>query len=42
MAWVTFFIGLMIGGVLGTVILCLCIVSGEESRREEARERRDR
>ncbi len=42
MAWAAFFIGLMLGGVLGTVVICLCVVSGRASREEEARERRER
>ena len=35
MNWLFFGIGLMVGGMAGVVTMCLCVVSGEESRREE-------
>ena len=38
MNWVFFGIGMMLGGMVGVVTMCLCIVSGEESRREESLE----
>ena len=38
MNWVSFGIGLFLGGMLGVFIMCLCFVSGEESRREEQME----
>ena len=38
MNWLSFGIGLMIGGILGVLVMCLCVVSGEASRREEQME----
>ena len=35
MNWLSFGIGLFLGGMMGVFVMCLCIVSGEESRREE-------
>ena len=35
MNWLFFGLGTMVGGVVGVITMCLCIVSGEESRREE-------
>ena len=35
MSWLFFGAGLMIGGMAGVVTMCLCVISGEESRREE-------
>ena len=40
MSWIMFGIGVMVGGIVGVVTMCLCIVSGEESRSEERREQR--
>ena len=37
---IAFIIGTMVGGVIGVVTMCLCVVSGEESRREEQREQK--
>ncbi len=37
-SWIAFVLGLMIGGVVGVFTMCLCVVSGRESRREERRE----
>ena len=36
MKWLFFGIGAVVGGVIGALIICLCIVNGDESRREEA------
>ncbi len=30
-----FFGGMLLGGILGVFVMCLCVVSGEASRREE-------
>ena len=38
MNWLFLGIGMMIGGMAGVVTMCLCVVSGEESRREERME----
>ena len=38
MNWLFFLLGMMVGGLVGVVTMCLCIVSGEESRSEERRE----
>jgi hypothetical protein len=38
MSWIMFGIGVMVGGMVGVVTMCLCVVSGRESRREEQRE----
>ncbi len=38
MNWLFFLLGMMAGGVVGVVAMCLCIVSGRESRREEQME----
>lgn len=35
MNWIFFGIGMMVGGIAGVVTMCLCVVSGAESRREE-------
>ena len=35
MNWLFFGLGTMVGGVVGVITMCLCIVSGEESRQEE-------
>ncbi len=40
MNWLFFLLGMMAGGFVGVVAMCLCIVSGRESRREEQREQR--
>ena len=40
MNWLFFLLGMMVGGLVGVVTMCLCIVSGEESRSEERREQR--
>ncbi len=39
MKWLFFGIGVIVGGMVGIVVMCLCVVSGRESRREEQRER---
>ena len=36
-AWVSFLLGVIVGGMLGVTVMCICVVSGEESRREEMR-----
>lgn len=38
MPWIMFVLGSMFGGTLGVFVMCLCIVSGEASRREEEME----
>ena len=38
MIWAAFFAGMMVGGFVGLAAMCLCVVSGDESRREEWRE----
>ena len=35
----TFFLGMMVGGVLGVVTMCLCIAAGSADRRMERSER---
>ncbi len=35
MNWLFFLLGMMAGGFVGVVAMCLCIVSGRESRRDE-------
>ena len=35
MIYAAFFIGLFVGGFVGLGAMCLCVVSGDESRREE-------
>ena len=35
MKWLFLAIGLIVGAVFGVTFICLCIVSGEASRREE-------
>ena len=35
MNWLFFAIGVVVGGMVGVVTMCLCFVSGEASRREE-------
>ena len=37
MIYAAFFIGLFVGGFVGLGAMCLCVVSGDESRREELR-----
>ncbi len=34
MIWAAFFVGLVIGGCFGLGVMCLLVVSGDESRRE--------
>ena len=41
MTWVAFFAGLFLGGMVGLFTMCLCVISGDESRREELREMKD-
>lgn len=38
--WIGLGIGLLTGAFFGIVVMCLCTVSGKESRREEKRETR--
>ena len=38
MNWLFFAIGVFAGGMIGVFVMCLCVVSGQESRREEQRE----
>ncbi len=38
MNWLFFGLGALVGSVIGVVTMCLCIISGRESRREEAQE----
>ena len=35
MNWLFFGLGTMVGGMVGVVTMCLCFVSGEESRWKE-------
>ena len=35
MTWVAFFAGLFLGGIVGLFTMCLCVISGDESSREE-------
>ena len=35
--WAAFFVGMFVGGFIGLGAMCLCVVSGDESRREELR-----
>ena len=42
MIWAAFFVGLVIGGCFGLGVMCLLVVSGDESRREEWREAWDK
>ena len=37
MIWTAFFAGLFFGGFIGLGAMCLFVVSGDESRREELR-----
>ena len=37
MIWAAFFAGLFFGGFIGLGAMCLFVVSGDESRREELR-----
>ncbi len=37
MTWAAFFVGMFVGGFIGLGAMCLCVVSGDESRREELR-----
>ena len=39
MIWAAFFVGLFFGGFIGLGTMCLFVVSGNESRCEECRER---
>lgn len=38
MIWAAFFLGLFVGGFIGLGAMCLCVISGDESRREELRD----
>ncbi len=38
MNWLFFLLGMMAGGAVGVVTMCLCVVSGRESRYEEQEE----
>ena len=38
MEWLLLVAGMLLGSVFGVFIMCLCIVAGEESRREERRD----
>ena len=38
MIYAAFFVGLFVGGFVGLGTMCLLVVSGDESRREELRE----
>jgi len=40
MSWIIFGLGVMVGGAIGVVTMCFCLVSGEESRHEEQREQK--
>ena len=42
MIWAAFFVGLVIGGCVGLGVMCLLVVSGDESRREEWREAQEK
>lgn len=35
MSLLSFILGAMAGGLVGVVVMCLCFVSGEQSRMEE-------
>ena len=37
MIWAAFFVGMFLGGFIGLGAMCLFVVSGDESRREELR-----
>ena len=34
----SFIAGAMLGGLLGVIVMCLCVVSGNASRQEEQRD----
>ena len=38
MIWAAFIGGMLFGGFIGLGAMCLCVISGDESRREEMRE----
>lgn len=38
MIYAAFFVGLFVGGFVGLGTMCLFVISGDESRREELRE----
>ena len=38
MEWILFFAGMLVGGGLGVFLMCLCVLAGEETRREEHRD----
>ena len=38
MEWILFFAGMLVGGLVGVFLMCLCVLAGEESRREERRD----
>ncbi len=40
MVWTAFFVGLFVGGFVSFGAMCLCVISGDESRREELMSRR--
>ena len=42
MIWAAFFAGMMVGGFVGLGVMCLLVVSGDESRREEWREAQEK
>ena len=42
MIWAAFIGGMLFGGFIGLGAMCLCVVSGDESRREELREAREK
>ncbi len=39
MIWLFFGIGILVGAMIGVISMCIFFVSGEESRREEQRDR---
>ena len=38
MEWILFFAGMLVGGLVGVFLMCLCVLAGEETRREEHRD----
>ena len=38
MEWILFFAGMLVGGLVGVFLMCLCVLVGEEARREERRD----
>lgn len=42
MIWLFFGIGVLVGGIFGVFLMCLCFVSGQASRREEQLEEKKR